>query len=357
MNRIVMNPSFGNTLRSARKQLGKRVPEVAAHLGVDSSLVLRFESGNRLPTKSQVLLLAEALQVPSSDFMVLWLSARIMKELDGEPLAKEALLAAEQQVTYQLNTSNQYQGYEEKLIEVKEWKDKLDGIRSKANYRIEEALDIEYTFHSNRIEGNTLSLQETDLVINQGLTISGKSMREHLEAINHAEAVAFIKELVQEKRSITEGIILQIHNLVLRGIDRENAGKYRSLQVRIGGSKHLPPDAWEVPLKMESLLDWYRKHEHIHPVLLAAEMHSKLVAIHPFIDGNGRTSRLLMNLILLQHGYVIANIKGDTADRLLYYQSLENSRKEGDTTFNHFVLDTEIQCLKNYVSILNGQGS
>jgi Fic family protein/transposase-like protein len=349
-----MDLALGKVIRNARLQRGKRVQDIAAQLGIDSSLIVRFENGNRLPTKSQVIALAEVLELQASEIMVLWLSARIMKELDGEPLAMQALMAAEQQVSYQINSSNQFQGYEEKLSALNDLKKQLDGLRSKVNYRIEEALDVEYTFHSNRIEGNTLTLQETDLVINQGLTISGKSMREHLEAINHSDAVAFIKELVQEKRSITESIILQIHNLVLRGIDRENAGKYRSLQVRIGGSSHVPPDAWEVPMQMEQLLEWYRKHEHIHPVLLAAEMHARLVAIHPFIDGNGRTSRLLMNLILLQHGYVIANIKGDTPDRLLYYQSLEHSRKDGDMEFNHFVLDTEMECLNNYISILKG---
>ena len=178
---------------------------------------------------------------------------------------------------------------------------------------------MEYTFESNRIEGNTLTLKETDLVINKGITISGKSMREHLEAIYHKEAVEYLKHLIEKKTKVTERDILQLHNLILRGIDSKNAGLYRKVQVMIKGSRHLPPQPFLVAKQMEEMFEWYALNKNrLHPVVLAAEMSERFVIIHPFIDGNGRTSRLLMNLILLKNEYVIANIKGDNESRMNY---------------------------------------
>ena len=185
---------------------------------------------------------------------------------------------------------------------------KLDAMKSRlgslrplpkeALEKIREALDIEYTYESNRIEGNTLTLQETALVVEEGLTISGKSMREHLEAINHQEAIAFIKELAQKEEPLTERVILQIHALILRGIDRQNAGRYRTVPVLISGSRHVPPQPYLIEKQMEDFLLRFHEMEAqgVHPVDIAAYLHDELVRIHPFIDGNGRTSRLLMNL-------------------------------------------------------------
>src|SRR5690606_4527313 len=176
---------------------------------------------------------------------------------------------------------------------------KIEWIKKKPQKGIQlnklyESFATEYTYESNRIEGNTLSLQDTYLVINQGLTIAGKSIQEHLEAINHDEAIELINELATSKLEITEYRIKQIHHLVLKGIDRKNAGTYRSVQVMIGGSSHIPPEPYLVPKMMEDLLHFYNiEKRKMHPVLLAAEMHERLVSIHPFIDGNGRTARLL----------------------------------------------------------------
>jgi Fic family protein len=215
---------------------------------------------------------------------------------------------------------------------------------------------LEYTFESNRIEGNTLTLQETDLVINEGLTIAGKSMREHLEAINHNEAIDYVKDLVLRKVKINEREVLMIHNLILRGIMPENAGKYRSVQVMIKGSAHMPPQPFLVMKKMEEYFEWYSTNKNLlHPVVLAAEMHERLVTIHPFIDGNGRTSRLIMNLILLSNGFVIANIKGDYATRMDYYAALEKVQTQNDKeSFLLFIAKVEKECLERYLGILKG---
>jgi Fic family protein len=216
-------------------------------------------------------------------------------------------------------------------------KAQLDQARPLQYPCILQALDIEYTYESNRIEGNTLTLRETDLIINKGLTVGGKSMREHLEAINHYEAVLWLRELVQQSSLLTEALICQLHGLILRGIDRENAGHYRRVPVMISGSRHTPPQPWQVPVLMEDCLAWYDSERHaLHPVLLAAELHERIATIHPFIDGNGRTARLVMNLILLQNGYPIANIPGDTESRLSYYDALETCNLAGDK--NPFLL-------------------
>lgn len=127
--------------------------------------------------------------------------------------------------------------------------------------KIEQALNIEYTYESNRIEGNTLTLQETSLVVEKGLTISGKSMREHLEAINHNEAIAFIKEVAQGTEEISERTILQIHALILRGIDRQNAGRYRTVPVLISGSQHVPPQPYLIEKQMEDFIIRFRQLE------------------------------------------------------------------------------------------------
>ncbi len=233
-------------------------------------------------------------------------------------------------------------------------KDELNQYRNLENKKIQEALAIEYTYESNRIEGNTLTLQETQLVIEKGLTISGKPLKEHLEAINHKEAIDYIKQLSQNKAALTEFDLKQIHAIVLKSIDRENAGVYRNLPVMISGSTYLPPQPYLVAKLMEDYFIFYSQHKDtLHTVILAAEMHERLVTIHPFIDGNGRTARLVMNLILLQQGYPIANIKGDSAVRINYYSALEKAQTQNDKTdFILLIAEVVKESLEKYLSIL-----
>ncbi len=219
--------------------------------------------------------------------------------------------------------------------------------------KIDEAFAIEYTYESNRIEGNTLTLQETELVVNKGVTIAGKSMREHLEAINHAEAIDYIKDFAKNNLEITERTIKEIHALVLHGINREYAGRYRTVPVMISGSQHVPPQPYLIEKQMEDFMIKFKEmeKEKVHPVLIAAYLHDELVRIHPFIDGNGRTSRLLMNLCLLRHGYTIVNLKGDNDTRRAYYFALEASHT-GPVPFQRLVVEAEIFSLKSYLSVL-----
>ena len=244
------------------------------------------------------------------------------------------------------------------LKEVDVLKGKLSSLRplsSDSLKKIQDALDIEYTYESNRIEGNTLTLQETALVVNEGITISGKSMREHLEAINHAEAISYIKEVAQQDIEISQRTIKEIHALVLRGIDRENAGCYRSQPVMISGSTHVPPQPYLLEKLMEDFMFEFRRmeKEQFHPVIIAAYLHDELVRIHPFIDGNGRTSRLLMNLYLLQHGYCIVTLKSDNDMKLRYYKALESSHTQQlHDDFYLLVAEAEKASLERYISII-----
>ena len=226
----------------------------------------------------------------------------------------------------------------ELLNRIDQLKQKLDAARPLLNETILNAIDIEYTYDSNRIEGNTLTLRETDIVINKGLTVGGKSMREHLEVNNHYEAILYIRDLVDQHIPITEKIVKDVHSIVLRGIDRKNAGKYRSVPVAISGSRHIPPQPWLVPKMMEDLNRWVQEEaDKLHPVIFAAELHEQIATIHPFSDGNGRTARLLMNLVLLQHGYPVTNISSDTENRLAYYNALEKCNLKQDKT-DFFIL-------------------
>lgn len=343
-------------LKNAREQKGLRTREVAQLLGIDQALVSKFESGARKPTKEQVIKLASILEIDFETLMVAWLKEKILYEIGQDEFALKALKVAEDEIKYIRNSSaKKISTTLKKLLdEIDVLKAKLDNFRQFDSYRITQALELEYTFESNRIEGNTMTLRETDLVINEGLTISGKSMREHLEAINHQEAIAYIKHLMEKNTSLNEREVLSIHNLILRGIHPEDAGRYRKVQVMIKGSSHMPPQPFMVAKEMEDFFLWYETNKNgLHPIVLAAEMHERLVTIHPFIDGNGRTSRLVMNLILLQHGYIIANIKGDYDSRMQYYQALETAQTKNDKhDFLLFVAQIEKESLERYLNIV-----
>lgn len=192
--------------------------------------------------------------------------------------------------------------------------------------RLKDQLVIDWTYNSNAIEGNTLSLKETKLVLEDGLTVGGKSFQEHLEAINHRDAIAFVEELVCGDESIAERQIKEIHSLIQREIDPHYAGRYRDIQVRISGSDHLPPEPIFVAERMRDFAkNRLSNPGDAHPVVQAALAHYELVAIHPFVDGNGRTARLLMNLMLMKNGYVPAIILKN--DRKKYYAALEKAEK------------------------------
>jgi Fic family protein len=182
--------------------------------------------------------------------------------------------------------------------------DNLHPLPKAAVRRLEEQLMIEWIYNSNAIEGSTLTLRETQFILETGLTVGGKSLREHFEVINHREAIQFVEALVEHQEPFTPLQVRQIYQLVLKNIDDENAGQYRQVPVRIAGASYQPPEAWEVPRLMLEWGDWLNSvAQQEESVVRAALAHHRLAAIHPFIDGNGRTARLLMNLLLMRDGY------------------------------------------------------
>ena len=210
-------------------------------------------------------------------------------------------------------------------------KSKLDSFRPLPRailQNLHEVLVLQWTYHSNAIEGNTLTLKETKVAL-EGVTIGGKTLREHFEVINHRDAIVFVEELVQQQVPLSEWVIKQIHQLVLKNVDDQHAGRYRHLNVLIAGATHRPPDALQVVTQMQAFIEAYQTTaQALHPVARAAWVHAEFVKIHPFVDGNGRTSRLLMNLELMKAGFPAAVLSVER--RLAYYEALDTAHCEGD---------------------------
>lgn len=210
---------------------------------------------------------------------------------------------------------------------------------------------IDWTYNSNAIEGNTLTISETKVVL-EGMTVGGKTMREHLEVMNHKDAITFLENIVQEQERLTESTIKSINRLVLKGIQDENAGVYRKENVLIGGATHRPPDHLVVQELMERFVfEVENEWSTCHPVERAAKVHAEFVKIHPFIDANGRTSRLLMNVELMKAGFPPAIIKA--VDRVRYYDVLELSHTTGnDKPFIQLVSASVNESLDLWLSVI-----
>ncbi len=220
---------------------------------------------------------------------------------------------------------------------------------SKKNIRgLKDYFKIGLTYSSNALEGNTLTESETKVVIEEGIAIGGKPLKDHYEAIGHAEAFEKIFEFYREKK-LTESILKELHLLFFGRIDKDNAGRYRSVNAFITGSKYPLPKPAELPKLMKSLTrraSGYRKR--LHPVHTAALLHKEFVFIHPFIDGNGRVARLFMNLTLLQEGYLPAIIPPIL--RAEYIRLLEEAHKR-DEAFVMFIGEMIRETQKDYLRI------
>lgn len=214
------------------------------------------------------------------------------------------------------------QNIRQRIAEKKTVLTKLRPLPKLALERLRQDLSVEWTFNSNAIEGNTVSLRETRLVIEQGLTISGKSLREHFEINNHQRAIAFVESIACRQTAITEAEILEVHRLMLDNIESEFAGRYRTGRVRILGANFVPPNHLKVrDLIIELLGQTSETGGEADLIELASHFHHRFVWIHPFYDGNGRTARLLMNLLLMRNGFPPAVILVN--DRKKYYRALD----------------------------------
>ena len=233
-------------------------------------------------------------------------------------------------------------------------KNKLDAQRPLSPSiikNLQEDLILRWTYHSNAIEGNTLTLLETKVVL-EGITVGGKALREHFEAINHRNAIYYVEDIIKKEEPFSEWQIRNIHQLILKNIDDENAGRYRQQNVLISGATNTPPDYTLLNDKMAQFIDRYNTEaDLIHPIARAAKVHADFVGIHPFIDGNGRTSRLLMNLELMKAGYPPCVITVE--NRLAYYEALDQWMASGQTEFfNQLVADAVLEGFRPYQVVL-----
>ena len=221
-----------------------------------------------------------------------------------------------------------YKSNESLLTLIDKKKKELDNRRELTEgetERLNEEFTVEYTYNSNAIEGNTLTLRETDLVL-RGLTIDRKPLKDHMEAVRHKEAFEFVSELVKQNEPLSERIIKQIHFLVLLG-NKDDRGVYRKVPVRIMGAKHEPVQPYMIEPKMEELLKKFMEGKE-HIITKLARFHIEFEGIHPFIDGNGRTGRLLVNLELMKAGYPPIDIK--FTDRMEYYKAFDEYHEKNN---------------------------
>jgi len=239
------------------------------------------------------------------------------------------------------------------LSRINEKMDRLNSLRpiqADAVKKLHEEMRLLHTYHSNAIEGNTLTLPETKLVLEAGITIGGKSLREHLEATNNARAFDLIENMATKKKKIEHAVIQHIHEVVMAGI-LEDAGKYRTRNVRITGADKTPPDWSKVTRQMDELTEKIAQYKG-HPVEVASFLHHGFVRIHPFIDGNGRVARLLTNLYLIARGYPPVVLKVE--DRGKYYRFLRAADAGNFGLFVNFIAKAVNDSLTMYLSIFGG---
>ena len=244
----------------------------------------------------------------------------------------------------------------ERLSEKKKLIDRAGEMPEALARNLHEWFRVELTYTSNALEGNTLTRRETAMVVEKGITVGGKSLVEHLEATNHAQAFDWIAEKSRKPlKNFTENDLLALHKMILSGIDNQNAGFYRNVPVRLSGSRTVLPNPRKVPDLMSAFHQWLQSSQDIHPVDLAAEAHYRLVTIHPFVDGNGRTARLLMNFILLCHGYTPAIIR--KSERGKYLDALEKAQTGGALEdYLQLIYRAVNRSLEIYLEATSGEG-
>jgi len=233
-----------------------------------------------------------------------------------------------------------------RIEEKKKRLDKLRPLSKEALKKLLEDIRLRHTYHSDAIEGNTLTLRETKLVLEEGITIGGKPLKDHIEARNDAEAFDLIVKLVHEKKSISQDIVQKTHEIVTKGILKD-AGKYRTDNVRITGSTTTPPSYLKIVKIMDEYIQYIKKIK-LNPIKKAAFIHHRLVWIHPFYDGNGRVARLLTNFLLMKRGYPPIVLKKE--ERKKYYITL-NKADHGDLSpFANFIARAVNESLQYYLS-------
>lgn len=240
------------------------------------------------------------------------------------------------------------------LGKLKGWLDSFRPFPTAVLDEMKKYYDVNFTYHSNAIEGNTLTKSETQMVLERGLTIGGKSVVEHLEVIGHKEAIDYIEEIARVETAIGEREIKDIHNIIMRGVSPEEAGRYRGLDVKAAGTDHVYPPHFHLTALMRDFVSWLAsgKAKLEHPIVFATEAHYRFVSIHPFRDGNGRVGRLLQNLILIRHGYPIAVITNERRSSYIDALAYAQSNNDDVDELIKIVADASHESIIDYLRIL-----
>ena len=229
-------------------------------------------------------------------------------------------------------------------------KEKLDALRPLRGSQVltrGEAWDIEMVYESNRLEGNSLTLRETEMVVARGMTIAGKPLKDHLEAVNLMAAWRRLLVMAAARGGVSEAEVMELHAMVMARISDEEAGRYRRGFVRIAGARHVPPNATKVPELMTAI---FSQAALPHPVAEAARVHHGIASVHPFSDGNGRAARLAMNLTLLRGGFPPVSLSPDL--RAAYYAALESVDAGDDSAFAKFIGEAVLKEIECWLALL-----
>lgn len=248
----------------------------------------------------------------------------------------------------------------ELLNKCTELKNKMDQFRpldAKQLAVLDKQIKFEHVWTSNKIEGNSLSLNETETILN-GITVDGASLKDTLEVVDLSDAYDYMRDLISNKQPLDKIVIRDLNRLVTYGTanSKADAGNFRAVFVQPSGIKGKNPyaDPYDVPVKVDELIEWSRiASEKLHPIQYAAELHYRFVTIHPFVDGNGRTARLLMNFALSENGYPIVNLKGSEEQRNQYISKLMAGNESNDMNpFIEFIADKAKSALVDRIKIL-----
>lgn len=254
---------------------------------------------------------------------------------------------------FNLNVLTELQPHIDRLYEKKAKIDQSRPLPNSVLHKIKEQLNLEWTYNSNSIEGNTLNLRETQLILEEGITVGGKSLREHFEVVNHEKAIDYLYSLVNPSYTLRSIDILNLHSYILKNIEDEYAGRLRNGGVRIVGANFTPPSAKKVPDFIDELILFVNENQlGVNDLVLATLFHHRLVWIHPFFDGNGRTVRLAMNLLLMRKGFPPAIILKN--DRKKYYDALNQANNGNYYKLCLLMLQATERSLNMYINAMPG---
>ncbi|NRT12070.1 Fic family protein [Flavobacterium sp. 14A] len=345
-----------NMLRTARENKGLKTRELSKMVAIDQALISKFESGERRPTKNQLLKLAITLDIELAPLLISWLKEKIINEIANEDYAIEALKEAQQIILSKiaLKKKSSLFLFEKEIQLIEHLKKTANALHAFSNSKLQEDLALTYLYESNRLDGNSLSKIETELILNEGQSIAGKSMHEHLDVINHQEAMQYTQKIIDTNTNLTVAAILELHQLLYRGITPKEAGSFRTTEITVKNNLFSPSTAKNIATDLDDLLLWLNDNvDHLHPLILVATFKIKFVTLQPFKQGTAKIARLLMNVILVKNTMTPIIIKSDADSKNTYMNSLIASmQEEKNANFTHFIIQQQEDSLRYCISFL-----